>query len=238
MDKDIFSRTAALIGDKALKKLSNSTVCLFGLGGVGSYALEALIRAGVENIVIVDYAAVDKTNINRQLIALHSTLGSKKINIAKARAMDINPDIKITTHDIFLDEDNIEQCIPVNTDYIIDAIDTVSAKIALVEYAAKKRIPIISCMGTGNKLHPEKLGISDIYKTTTDPLARVMRSELRKRNIKKLDVVWSDEIPAIKGKDFPEDNKGKKVPASISYVPSTAGLLLASKVVNHITGDK
>ncbi len=232
-----FSRTEAMIGKKAMKKLAGSTVCIFGVGGVGSYAFEAIVRAGVGNIVIADHAKVNKTNINRQLIALESTVGINKTSVAAARAVDINPKVKIATYDEFADEDNISEIVPGNTDYIIDAIDSVSSKLSLIEFARNKEIPIISCMGTGNKLHPEKLMVSDIFKTTTDPLARIMRSELKKRGIKKLNVVWSDEIPVVRGEALPVNDKGKKVPASISYVPASAGLLMASVVVNDLTGS-
>lgn len=233
-----FSRTQAMMGKDAMKKLASTTVCIFGIGGVGSYALEALVRAGVGNISITDHATVDETNINRQLIALGSTVGMPKTKVAANRMKDINPDISITEHTVFVNTDNITEIIPDNTDYIVDAIDSVPSKLALIEFADKMNIPIISCMGTGNKLHPEKLQISDIYKTSVDPLARVMRSELKKRGIKKLRVVWSDESPVISGDMLPVNSEGKKVPASISYVPSSAGLLMASEVVNKLTGCK
>ncbi|MCD6321565.1 MAG: tRNA threonylcarbamoyladenosine dehydratase, partial [Clostridiales bacterium] len=213
-------------------------VCIFGIGGVGSFALETIVRAGVGHVIIADYAVVDETNINRQLIALKSTVGIMKTQVAVARMKDINPDISITAFDDFVNSENIFKIIPPNTDYIIDAIDSVSSKLDLIEYASENNIPIICCMGTGNKLHPEKLRISDIFKTSVDPLARVMRSELKKRGIKKLKVVWSDEIPAISGGQLPVNKDGKKVPASISFVPSVAGLLLSSEVVNHLADIK
>ncbi len=231
-----FSRTEALVGTEAMKKLAGSTVCVFGAGGVGSYAIEAIARAGVGSIIIADFASVDETNINRQLIALGSTVGTPKTDVAASRCMDINPDIKITLYMEFVNADNIPDIIPQETDYIIDAIDSVGSKLDLIEYADKNNIRIISCMGTGNKLHPEKLRISDIFKTSVDPLARVIRSELRKKGIKKLNVVWSDEIPVITGYELPENKDGKKVPSSISYVPSSAGLLMASAVVNDLIG--
>lgn len=233
-----FSRTEALIGKEAMEKLANSTVCIFGIGGVGSFALEAVVRAGVGNVIIADHAVIDETNINRQLIALKSTVGIMKTQVAVMRMKDINPDISITVYDDFVNSENIFKIIPLNTDYIIDAIDSVSSKLDLIEHATDNNIPIICCMGTGNKLHPEKMMISDIYKTSMDPLARVMRSELKKRGIRKLKVVWSDEVPAISGDQLPVNKEGKKVPASISFVPSTAGLLLASEVVNHLAEIK
>ena len=231
-----FSRTEVLIGTAAMKKLAGSSVCVFGAGGVGSYAIEAIARAGVGRITVADFAAVDETNINRQLIALESTVGIPKAEVVADRCKDINPDIKITIYEKFVNADNIPEIIPQDTDYIIDAIDSVGSKLDLIEYADKNNTPIISCMGTGNKLHPENLKISDIFKTSMDPLARVIRSELRKKGIKKLKVVWSDEAPAITGDDLPENKDGKKVPASISYVPSSAGLLMASAVINELIG--
>jgi tRNA A37 threonylcarbamoyladenosine dehydratase len=231
-----FSRTEALIGKESMKKLAYSKVCIFGLGGVGSYALEAISRAGVGKIIIVDHARIDETNLNRQLIALESTVGQYKTEAAAARVCDINPGIELTAFKVFADAESILGIISDDTDYIIDAIDSVGSKLDIIEFASKNNIRIISCMGTGNKLDPSKLKISDIYKTSVDPLARIMRSELKKRGIKRLKVVWSDETPAITGDDLPRNNDGKRVPASISYVPSSAGLLLASEVVRDIIG--
>lgn len=233
-----FARTEALIGEKAVKKLACSKVCILGIGGVGSYALEAIVRAGIGSICIIDDAKVDETNINRQLIALDSTVGLMKTEAAKMRMEDINPDVKITVVNEFADYTNISKIIPSDTDYIIDAIDSVKSKLSLIEFAGKAKIPIISCMGTGNKVHPEKLMISDISKTSVDPLARIVRQELKKLGIRKLKVVWSDEIPVITGDGMPENENGKKVPSSISYVPSAAGLLMASVVVNDLAGNK
>lgn len=231
-----FSRTEALIGKEALAKLKNSRVCVFGLGGVGSYAVESIARAGVGSITIVDHAKVDETNLNRQIIALESTLGLNKTEAAAARLRDINPQAVINEFNIFADAQTIPGIISCDTDYIIDAIDSIGSKLDIIEYATENGIKIISCMGTGNKLNPERLMISDIYKTSVDPLARVMRSELRKRGIMKLKVVWSDEKPAITGDKLPRNSDGKRVPASISYVPSAAGILLASAVINELIG--
>ena len=232
------SRTEALIGADAMKKLAGSTVCIFGIGGVGSYALEAVVRAGVGTVIITDCAVVDESNINRQLIALESTVGMQKTEVAAARIKDINPDVIVITHNIFVDESNISDVVLTDTDYILDAIDSIKSKLAIIDFAHKNDIPVLSCMGTGNKLHPEKLQVSDIFKTSVDPLARIMRSELKKRGIKKLNVVWSDENPRLKGDQMPENKDGKKVPASISYVPSSAGLLMASVAVSHLSGLK
>lgn len=235
---DKFSRTQAMIGKDAMDKLASAKVCIFGIGGVGSYALESIARAGIGSIIIADHAVIDQTNINRQLIALESTVGMPKTRAAAIRIKDINPNISLTEVNEFVNSENISSIIPEDTDYIVDAIDSVSSKLALIEFADKMNIPIISCMGTGNKMHPEKFQISDIYKTSVDPLARVMRSELKKRGIKKLRAVWSDETPVISGDMLPVNSEGKKVPASISYVPASAGLLMASEVVNTLTGCK
>jgi len=235
---DKFSRTQAMIGKDAMDKLASAKVCIFGIGGVGSYALESIARAGIGSIIIADHAVIDQTNINRQLIALESTVGTPKTRAAAIRIKDINPNISLTEVNEFVNSENVSSIIPEDTDYIVDAIDSVSSKLALIEFADKMNIPIISCMGTGNKMHPEKFQISDIYKTSVDPLARVMRSELKKRGIKKLRAVWSDETPVISGDMLPVNSEGKKVPASISYVPASAGLLMASEVVNTLTGCK
>lgn len=237
MNENIFSRTKYLVGEKAMELLEDSKVVVIGLGGVGSFAFETLVRAGIGSFTIIDHAVVDETNLNRQLLALDSTIGMKKTKVALKRAHEINPDVNIVCIDLFLDEGNMPECINEDTSYIVDAIDSVSSKIQLAEYAFEKSIPIISCMGTGNKLYPELLRIDDIFDTSVDPLARIMRSELRKRNIKSLEVVWSGEKPLIGGDDLPVNNEGKKVPASISYVPSAAGILMASRAVNRLTGN-
>ncbi|MDX1358220.1 MAG: tRNA threonylcarbamoyladenosine dehydratase, partial [Clostridia bacterium] len=196
----------------------------------------AISRAGVGKIIIVDHARIDETNLNRQLIALESTVGQYKTEAAAARVRDINPGIELTAFNVFSDAESILRIISDDTDYIIDAIDSIGSKLDIIEFASKNNVRIISCMGTGNKLDPSKLKVSDIYKTSVDPLARVIRSELKKRGIKRLKVVWSDETPAITGDELPRNNDGKRVPASISYVPSSAGLLLASEVVRDIIG--
>ena len=223
-----FARTELLIGKENLEKLQKATVAIFGIGGVGSYVVEALARAGVGNFVLVDNDIVEETNINRQLIATKSTIGKNKVDIAKERIMDINPHAKVIVHkEFFLPE--TEGIIDDKLDYIVDAIDTVTSKIELVIRANKYKIPIISCMGTGNKLDPVRLEVSDINKTSVCPLAKVIRKELKKRGIKKLKVVYSKEEPII------NNNESKKrVPGSISFVPSVAGLIIASQVVKDI----
>ena len=221
-----FSRTETLIGSEALKKLSRSRVAVFGIGGVGSYVVEALARAGIGSIDLIDNDDVSITNINRQIIALHSTIGEAKVDIAKKRVLEINPNIEVITHKIFFSQNNSKTFNFSNYDYVIDAIDSVSAKIELILRCKEAATPIISSMGTGNKLFPERFEISDIYKTSVCPLAKVMRTELKKRGIKTLKVVYSKETP-IK-------EKGQRVPASISFVPSTAGLIIAGEVIRDL----
>ncbi|MBN2557854.1 MAG: tRNA threonylcarbamoyladenosine dehydratase [Clostridia bacterium] len=238
MSERIFSRTECLLGAGAMEKLAACTVFLFGLGGVGSYAFEAIVRSGIGCVHVVDYARIDETNINRQLLALHSTIGKFKTEAAAERASDINPLVKIIENRMFIDAGNIGNCIKGKVDYILDAIDSVESKMALIEFAHDNDIPIVSCMGTGNKVQPERLRISDIYETATDPLARILRQGLKKRNIKSLDVVWSDEIPLLRGERLPINNDGKRVPASTAYVPAAAGILMASHIVNRLASIK
>lgn len=225
-----FSRTKLLIGDDGIKKLNNAKVAIFGVGGVGSYVLEALTRAGVGNIIIVDNDVISESNINRQIIATHSTIGKDKVEVAKNRALDINPNVKINAFKVLYNNEN-NNIIDKSVDYIIDCIDTISSKIDLVVMAKKLNIPIISSMGAGNKLDPTKFEVTDISKTSVCPLAKIMRKELRNRNIKNLKVVYSKEEP-IKVSMVNEENK--KVPGSISFVPSVAGLIIASEVVKDI----
>ena len=227
MDRHL--RTKALLGEDNFLKLQSKTVAVFGVGGVGSYAAESLVRCGVGNIYIYDNDTVAKSNINRQLIATDKSVGEKKVEIAKQRYLEINPDVNITAVCEFITPDSqvpFEQF-----DFIIDAIDNVTAKIFLIENATNKNIPIISVTGTGNKIYPEKLKIGDIYKTDTCPLCRVLRTELKKRNIKKLDVVWSDEKP-IEPEKIYEDKK--KTVASCAFVPGSAGLMAAAFAVRKL----
>ena len=224
-----FSRTELLIGTENIEKLHNSKVAVFGVGGVGSFVVEGLVRAGIGNLVLVDKDVVDITNLNRQLIATRKTIGKPKVEVAKERVLDINPDVNIVTfQEFFMPE--TEGIIDDSIDYIVDAIDTVTAKIELVVRANKLNIPIISSMGTGNKLDPTKFEVDDIYNTTVCPLAKVMRKELRTRGIKELKVVYSKEEP-IKLKFGSED---EKVPGSISFVPSVAGLIIAGEVIKDL----
>lgn len=221
-----FTRTEALIGKDAIKKLSQVRIAVFGIGGVGSYVVEALARAGVGYLDLIDNDDINITNINRQIIALHSTLGKAKVDVAKARILDINPEIKVTTYKKFFSPENSEGFDFTQYDYVVDAIDSVASKIELILKSKDANVPVISSMGTGNKLCPELFEISDIYKTTTCPLAKVMRNELKKRGIKKLKVLYSKENP-IK-------DKGQRLISSISFVPSVAGLMIAGEVIKDI----
>ena len=224
-----FSRTELLIGKDGIEKLQNSKVAIFGIGGVGSYVVEALARAGIGSFILVDNDEICETNINRQIIATTKTIGRLKVDVAKERILDINPNAKIETYKEFFMPDS-KEIFDSSVNYIVDAVDTVTAKIELIVRANKLNIPIISCMGTGNKLDPTKFEVDDIYKTTVCPLAKVMRKELKERGIKKLKVVYSKEAP-IKNK---ENTEIKQTPASISFVPSVAGLIIASEVIKDI----
>lgn len=216
-----FTRTIGLIGGPAFEKLKNSSVCVFGCGGVGSYVVEALARSGVGKITIVDNDVVDRSNINRQLIALNSTVGMPKAQAAAKRVADINPDCVVTPVELFFDS---EHTIPLDFDYIADAIDSVPSKLFLIEEAVKLGVPVISAMGTGNKLNPSEFEVADISKTSYCPLAKKMRYELRKRGINHLKVVYSREEPAVRAVP----------PASISFVPGAAGLLMAGEIIKDL----
>lgn len=230
----IFDRTRIVLGDDAIDKLKRSHVAIFGVGGVGGYALEAIVRSGVGEVTIVDNDTVSPSNLNRQIIALHSTIGEKKIDVAEKRIKDINPECIVHKSDSFFLPGMEEEFSFSSFSYVVDAIDTVSGKIALIEAANKYSIPIISSMGAGNKLDPTLFTITDIYKTNTDPLSRVMRRELKKRGIKKLNVVWSPEKPRENKIEIQDGGKKRPAPGSISFVPSVAGLIIASKVITDI----
>ncbi|MBR6726092.1 MAG: tRNA threonylcarbamoyladenosine dehydratase [Clostridia bacterium] len=220
------SREATLIGDDAVEKLKKARILLFGCGGVGSYTAEALIRSGVGYISVVDFDTVSKSNINRQIIATHKTVGMSKVLLMRERALDINPDISFNALSLFVNAENASEIIESeHPDYVIDAIDNVSAKIAIAEYCYKNGIPIIASMGTGNKLDQSRFRITDIKKTEVCPLAKVMRRELRLRGISNIEVLWSDEQPL---------KNGERTPASISFVPSAAGLMIAGHVIKRI----
>ena len=221
-----FSRTELLIGEKALKRLQKSKVAIFGIGGVGSFVVEGLVRGGITNFILVDKDVVDITNINRQIIATTKTIGIPKVDVAKARILEINPEARVEIYkECFMPES--KGIINDSIDYIVDAVDTVTAKIELVVRANNLKIPIISSMGTGNKLDPTKFEVTDIYKTEVCPLAKVMRKELKNRDIKKLKVVYSKEIPV-------KLEKQEQIISSISFVPSVAGLIIAGEVIKDL----
>ena len=226
-----YERTERMLGKEAVDRLKNARVALFGLGGVGGHAAEALARAGVGYLTLVDGDTVSESNLNRQLFALQSTVGLPKTEAAKQRLLDINPQIHIDARQLFVTEENLSEFDFSSYDYVIDAIDTVSSKIALVMAAAASDTPIIACMGAGNKLDPTAFRVADIYQTSVCPLARVMRLELRRRGIKKLRVVYSEEPPVKVEKEIVN---GKPVPGSVSFVPSAAGLILAGEAIKGI----
>lgn len=232
---DRFSRTRLLFGDEGIKKLQEAKVAVFGVGGVGGFAAEALARTGVGTLEIVDSDTVSLTNINRQIIALESTIGKKKVDVLKKRLLDINPEINVIARDEFFLPETSKTFDFSSYDYVVDAIDTVSGKIELVMRAKEAGTPIICSMGAGNKLDPTRFEVSDIYSTSVCPLARVMRTELRKRGVKKLKVVYSKE-PAQKPGESEEQSGKRQTPGSLAFVPSVAGLIIASEVVKDIVG--
>ena len=217
-----------------MHKLRSARVALFGIGGVGSFAAEALARGGVGHITLVDGDTVSITNINRQLIALHSTVGKEKTAVMAERIADISPETEVETYPVVYGAENRDLLDFSTYDYVIDAIDTVTSKLILIEEAKKTGVPVISCMGTGNKFHPERFEVTDISKTSVCPLAKVMRKELKVRGIKNVKVVYSKEEPQ-KPVESPETGK-RQIPGSLSFVPPVAGLLLAGEVIRHIAG--
>lgn len=245
-----FSRTELIIGKEAIEKLNKAKVAVFGIGGVGSFVVEALARAGVQNFILVDDDKVCLTNLNRQIIATYKTIGKYKVDVAKERILEINPKANVETYQEFFMPDS-KEILDESVSYIVDSVDTVTAKIELVIRANKLNIPIMSSMGTGNKLDPTRFEVTDIYKTSVCPLAKVMRKELKARGIKKLKVVYSKEEP-IKPKETeeiscktncvcPSGTKRKctaknQIPGSISFVPSVAGLIIAGEVIKDIAG--
>ncbi len=234
---DKFNRTKRLLGVEGFERLEKSKVAVFGIGGVGSYVCEALARAGIGEITLIDSDSISVTNINRQIPATVKTVGLPKAKVMADRISEINPDCKVEAMELFYIEDTKGQIDLSKYDYVVDAIDTVSAKLLLVEECERFGVPIISSMGTGNKLDPTRFKVSDIYKTSVCPLARVMRAELKKRGIKHLKCVWSDEV-AIKPIDIADGEVSEKkvIPASVSFVPSVAGLIIAGEVIKDISG--
>lgn len=234
MNNGFTERSAMLLGNEGIDLLGKSNIIVFGLGGVGSYTAEALARAGVGKLTLVDNDVVSVSNINRQLYALNSTVGKLKTEVAAERIKDINPGCVVTVINKFCLPENLDEIDLTEYEYVADCIDTVSAKIGLAEKAYRMNIPIISCMGTGNKLHPERFRISDINKTQVCPLCRVMRRELKQRGIPSLKVLWSDEQP-IKSEGN-ERVDGKSTPGSVSFTPPVAGMLIAGEIIREIAG--
>ena len=227
-------RTELLIGSNNIEKLKNSNVIVFGLGGVGGATVEALVRAGIGELSIVDFDTVDKTNLNRQIITTQSVVGKPKVDVAKDRILSINPDINLTIYNEKFLKENIDLFFKDKKyDYIVDAIDLVTPKLDLIEFATNSKIPIISCMGTGNKIDPAKFKVADIKKTSVCPLAKIIRKELKKRRINKLKVVYSDETPR-KPSNLDGNREKTKHVGSISFVPPVAGMLLASEIIKDI----
>jgi len=229
-----FKRTAMLLGSEALTKLASSRVAVFGIGGVGGYVTEALARSGVGALDLIDHDVVSESNINRQIVALGSTIGKYKTEVARDRIADINPDCKVTVHSMFYLPDTASQIDLGEYDYVVDCVDTVTAKLLLITNSQEEGVPVISSMGTGNKIDPSRFKVADIYDTSICPLAKVMRRECKKRGIEHLKVVYSDEEPRAPEVRIREN--GKDVPGSCSFVPSVAGLIIASEVIRDLTG--
>ncbi|WP_026523524.1 tRNA threonylcarbamoyladenosine dehydratase [Butyrivibrio sp. MB2005] len=227
-----FSRLENLVGSNALISLKNARVAVFGVGGVGGYVCEALVRCGVGAFDLIDSDTVAESNLNRQIIALHSTVGKNKVDVMKERMLDINPEIKVDVHKCFYLPENADDFDFSKYDYIVDCVDTITAKIEIIKRAKELGIPIISAMGAGNKLDPSRFKVADIYKTSICPLCRVMRRELKKRNIKNLKVVYSDEEP-IESKLYDEE-RHKAIPGSSAFCPSACGLVIASEVFKDL----
>lgn len=234
---DAYDRSALLLGREAMEKLKGCCVAVFGLGGVGGYAVEALARCGVGHLVLVDHDTVSLTNLNRQILATRSTLGRPKTAVAKERVADIDPSIRVTAMPVFFGPDTAGEFDFSAYDYVVDAIDTVTGKLALAQAAQRAQTRIISCMGTGNKLDPGKFRIDDISRTTVCPLARIMRKECAKRGIRRLKVLYSTEQPlAPETAEAAELPPGRRaVPGSVSFVPSVAGLMIAGEVIRDLT---
>ena len=246
-----FSRTELLLGKNAMEALENKRVAIFGIGGVGGYVCEALVRTGVGHFDLIDDDQVCLTNLNRQIIATRSTVGKNKVDVMKERMLDINPKVDITVHKCFFLPENADDFDFKSYDYVVDAVDTVTAKIEIIMRCKKDDVPVISCMGAGNKLDPSRFRVADIYKTTMCPLAKVMRREMKKRGVKHLKVVFSDEKPIRPIEDMAiscrtncicppgaeHKSTGRRdIPGSIAFTPAVAGLVLASEVIKDLTG--
>lgn len=238
-----FSRTELLFGTMAMEKLAGARVAVFGIGGVGGYTVEALVRSGIGEIDLIDSDTVSLTNLNRQIIATKSSIGKYKVDVMQDRIMDINPDVKVHVHKCFYLPETKDQFDFSQYDYVVDAVDTVTAKLQIVEEAEAAGVPVISSMGAGNKLDPAAFQVADIYKTSVCPLAKVMRRELKKRGIKKLKVVYSQELPVMPDPELlssyseevsPLAPQKRSVPGSVAFVPSVAGLIIAGEVLKDL----
>ncbi|WP_298500680.1 tRNA threonylcarbamoyladenosine dehydratase [uncultured Methanobrevibacter sp.] len=232
-----FSRTEMLIGNEGMEKLKNSKVAVFGIGGVGSFVCEGLARGGIGNFILVDYDKIDESNINRQLIATVNTIGKYKTDLMKQRILEINPDANVEVYREFYMDDSEIDIITKDLSYAVDCVDTIMAKIAVICKCDALDVPVISSMGTGNKLDPTMFEVADIYDTTVCPLARIMKKDLKKRNIEKLKVVYSQEHPINTNDCAINQDKKFKVKGSVSFVPSVAGLIIAGEVIKDIAGD-
>ncbi len=230
-----FSRTEILLGPEAMSRLARAHIAIFGLGGVGSYVAEALVRSGVGSFELIDDDCVSLTNLNRQLLATHASLGQPKVEVMKERMLSINPQVKVQTRRCFFLPENQDSFNFHQYSYVVDAVDTIAAKVALVLQAQAAGVPIISCMGTGNKLHPELLQVADIYKTSVCPLARVMRQLLKKQQVKHLKVVYSQEEPLTPQTVETKGTSQHPLPGSTAFVPATAGLLMAAEIVRELS---
>ena len=231
-----FCRTELLVGEEGINKLHNSKVIVFGIGGVGSFVVEALTRAGVGNLILVDNDTICISNLNRQIHATQATVGNVKVEAMKERVISINPNCNVEAKQVFITADNIEEIIPSDIDYVVDAIDTVTSKLALAEYCYKNNINIMSSMGTGNKMDPSQFRVTDVFKTKVCPLAKVMRYELKKRGVKKLKVVYSEEMPMKPDKGRAVPSQKRQTPGSISFVPPVAGMIIGGEVVKDLVG--
>ena len=235
-----FKRTKLLIKEEGMQKLKKANILIFGIGGVGGYVVEALTRSGVSHLTLVDNDIVSETNINRQIIATYETIGQPKVEVMKKRILSINPEAKIETKQCFYLPETANQFDFSQYDYVVDCVDTVAAKISIVVEAKKNNVPVISAMGAGNKMHPEMLEVSDISKTEVDPLAKVIRTSLRKLGINHLKVVYSKEIPLDINEDDPDaelkEKSGRPAPGSNAFVPSAMGLIMASEIVRDLIG--
>ena len=231
-----FCRTELLVGEEGINKLHNSKVIVFGIGGVGSFVVEALTRAGVGNLILVDNDTICISNLNRQIHATQATVGNVKVEAMKERVLSINPNCNVEAKQVFITADNIEEIIPSDIDYVVDAIDTVTSKLALAEYCYKNNINIMSSMGTGNKMDPSQFRVTDVFKTKVCPLAKVMRYELKKIGVKKLKVVYSEEMPMKPDKGRAVPSQKRQTPGSISFVPPVAGMIIGGEVVKDLVG--